>query len=146
MVDMEYEGSCRLTQATEELRHDLECKHMRKIEAQLELIGMLKLQVHGVVHGEPDRSVGQINNDPPPSSNSNRRGLNMGTAHHKQESHDIALPSTQNAQPCNHSQCSVVRDKKMVTSLISVVANWTVTWSCWNDRDMLLQFEFHLTG
>ena len=102
MVDMECERSRRLTPATEELRRDLEHRHTHEMEAQLELIGMLKLQVHGVVvHGEPDRSVGRINNDPPPSSNSDHGGLDMhervatsGTAQHERESrHSTALYS-----------------------------------------------------
>ena len=78
LVELERETTLRLTQATEQLRQDLENRHKREIKAQMELIGMLRLQTHTRSTDTPDESVGRINNDPPPSSYS--RGLDT---HHE---------------------------------------------------------------
>ena len=64
LVELEQERTRGVTQATEQLRQDLEHRHRRKMDAQLELIGMLKLQVQALSTGTSDASVGRINNDP----------------------------------------------------------------------------------
>ena len=76
LVELERERSREVIQATEQLRQDLERRYKSKMDAQLELIGMLKRQVHTPT-GTSDVSVGQINNDSPLSSGS--RGLDMHT-------------------------------------------------------------------
>ena len=75
--ELEQERTRGVTQATEQLRQDLEHRHRREMDAQSELIGMLKLQVHALSTGTSDASVGRINNDPPPSNDS--RGLDTHT-------------------------------------------------------------------
>lgn len=64
LVNLEREIATAVHQATEQLRQDLERRHKRELDAQLELIGMLKLQVHELSASKRDRSTGRINNDP----------------------------------------------------------------------------------
>ena len=106
LVELEWVWSRKVIQATEQLRQDQERRYKSEMDAQLELIGMLKRQVHTPT-GTLDVSVGKINHDP--SLSSGRRGLDMHTggvdkvslndAHHNRE----ACQSVRSTRPVQYT-------------------------------------------
>ena len=119
---------------------------------------MLKSQLHELSSSEPDRSVRQINNDPPPSSDSNDQGLDMhemvatgsGIAQHDR---DKMQSSTQGAVLVQHANLPPLvmfggkgQDDGEAFNKWCCKLDLFAQLKKWNKQDKLLQFELHLTG
>ena len=153
LVEMEQETTLRVTQATEQLRQDLESRHKREIKAQMELIGMLRLQTHTRSTHTSDESTGRINNDPPPSSDG--RGLDthheglqqmsLNNAHHGSETDNS--PRTEGPiQQISLPPLATFDGKEHAFDRWSRKLCRYAELQKWTDRDTLLQLELHLTG